>query len=137
MRFARRLSVAFSAGALGGVANSIVVWLCGVQGITAAAGVRIAPALTKGWLYPRIVWGGIWGVVLLFPIIKKSHVLRGLVLSIAPTLVMLFLVFPSNGSGMMGLDLGKLTPAFVVGFNAVWGIAAGTWYGAAGGGGGK
>jgi hypothetical protein len=53
------ISYIFSAGAFGAIINSIVVWIFGVIGLTAALGVAIAPDLTPAWLYPRIVWGGI------------------------------------------------------------------------------
>jgi len=128
MKFLRKLSLAFSAGCLGALANSLIVWLMGSHGITAALGISIAPALTKSWLYPRIVWGGIWGGILLLPLIKRSHILRGIVLSIAPTLVTLFIVFPSKGKGMMGMELGTLTPLFPLFSNAIWGAVAGIWY---------
>ena len=128
MHFERNLSVAFSAGALGALVNSVVAWLFGVFGVTAALGVKMAPALTKSWLYPRIVWGGLWGVLLLLPVIKKSHVRRGVVLSILPTLVTLFVIFPAEGKGPMGTALGTLTPIFPLILNGVWGAAAGGWY---------
>ena len=54
--------IVFAAGCAGGLVNSIVVWLFGHLGITTALGVNIVPNLTAAWLYPRIVWGGIWGV---------------------------------------------------------------------------
>lgn len=129
MKYFRELSLVFSAGCLGAFANSLFVWVFGLLGITAAFGVQIAPALTKSWLYPRIVWGGIWGAILLVPLIKKSHVLRGIVLSIAPTLITLLVVFPSKGKGLMGIELGTLTPVFPLIFNAIWGVVAGAWYG--------
>lgn len=128
MTFLRKLSLAFSAGCLGALANSLVVWWMGSHGITSALGVSIAPALSKSWLYPRIVWGGIWGEMLLLPLIKRSHILRGIVLSIVPTLVTLFVVFPSKGKGMMGMELGTLTPLFPLFVNAIWGAVAGFWY---------
>ena len=59
--------------------------------------------------------------------IFRSYLLRGLVFSLAPTAVQLFVVFPKVGKGVMGLDLGNLTPLFVLVFNAVWGIVAGLW----------
>jgi len=86
--------------------------------------VSIAPALTPGWLYPRIVWGGIWGALFLLPL-KGGPATRGIIWSIGPTLVQLFVVFPYKaGKGMMGLELGTLTPLIVVILNIVWGIAA-------------
>jgi len=128
MRLTKDLSLAFSAGGFGALVNSIVAWLFGALGVTAALGVRMAPALTKSWLYPRIVWGGLWGLMLLLPVIKRSHVRRGVILSIIPTLVTLFVVFPSGGKGVMGVQLGALTPLFPLVLNAVWGAAAGAWY---------
>ena len=125
-RFLRNLTLAFSAGCLGGLANSLVVWFFGQRGITTALGVNITPGLTLPWLYPRIVWGGIWGIILILPIFR-SYLLRGLVFSLGPTVVQLFVVFPKADKGIMGLDLGNLTPLFVLVFNAVWGIVAGLW----------
>jgi hypothetical protein len=131
MGFLRDLSLGFSAGCLGGIANSLAAWWLGAAGIPASLGVKMAPALTKTWLYPRIVWGGIWGVVLLLPVIKRSYALRGLFLSILPTAVTLFVVFPSEGKGMMGMQLGPLAPLFPLVLNGIWGAVAGTWYGLA------
>ena len=40
----------------------------------------------------------------------------------------LFLVFPLMAhKGVLGLQLGYLTPLLVVFFNAIWGYAAGWW----------
>jgi hypothetical protein len=126
--FSARLSLVFSAGCLGALANSLAVWWSGKMGITAALGVKIAPALTPAFLYPRIVWGGIWGLLFLFPVLAKSTLLRGLLLSIGPTLVQLFIVFPIKAQkGIMGLDFGNLTPVLVIVFNAIWGLVAAYW----------
>ncbi len=119
------LSPAFSAGCLGGVTNSLAVWIFGVLGITSALGVSIAPALNPPWLYPRIVWGGIWGILFLLPVLRRSVMLRGLLFSLGPSLVQLLVVFPVKADkGMLGLELGNLTPLFVLLFNAVWGLTA-------------
>lgn len=123
-----RLNAVFAAGALGGLVNGFAVWGFGVLGITARWGVHIAPAWTPGWLYPRIVWGGIWGLLFLLPVLARSVLVRGLLFSLGPTLVQLFVVFPLKAhKGIAGLDLGAWTPAFVVLFNAAWGIAAALW----------
>ncbi len=123
----RKLSLVFSAGAFGGLLNSIAVWAFGAAGVAAALGVRIAPELTPGWLYPRLVWGGIWGALFLIPL-RSSHFVRGLLWSLGPSAVQLFVVFPAKAQkGMMGLDLGKLVPLFVLFYNAVWGLAAAYW----------
>jgi len=58
----------------------------------------------------------------------KALLSRGLIFSLGPTLVQLFVVFPMKANkGVMGLDLGLLTPVFVFVFNAIWGLAAAIW----------
>jgi hypothetical protein len=124
----KNISMVFAAGCLGGLVNSLAVWIFGDLGINAALGVKIAPALTPQWLYPRIVWGGIWGLLFLLPLMRGRILSRGIIFSLGPTLVQLFVVFPLKaGKGYMGLDLGTLTPLLVFIFNAIWGIATAIW----------
>ncbi|MBW2145733.1 MAG: hypothetical protein JRI22_01795 [Deltaproteobacteria bacterium] len=124
----QRTSAAFAGGCLGGLVNSFCVWIFGLLGITTSLGVQIAPAIAPAWLYPRIVWGGIWGILFLLPWKRGSVILRGLIFSLGPTAVQLLVVFPfKTQKGALGLSLGALTPLFVVIFNAVWGIATAWW----------
>lgn len=119
----KKLLVFFAAGCLGALANSITVWLFGDLGITASAGVSIAPSLTPNWLYPRIVWGGLWGLLFMLPMLQSKPILKGSLLSLFPTIVQLLVVFPyKTRYGIAGLELGILTPAFVLFFNWVWGV---------------
>ena len=93
-----------------------------------ALGVKIAPKLTPAYLYPRIVWRGIWGFLFLLPTLRQTIIARGLLYSLGPSLVMLFVVFPMKAKkGMLGLDLGNLTPVLVLFFNAVWGMTTALW----------
>jgi len=124
----RRLSLFFAAGGLGGLANSLCVWFFGSSGIAGVFGVAIAPRLTPAWLYPRVVWGGIWGVLFLIPLLRRSPIIRGMLLSLGPSLVQLAIVFPAKAdAGFLGVGLGLLTPLFVLFYNAVWGITAAFW----------
>jgi hypothetical protein len=124
----RKISLVFAAGVLGGLLNSLAVWGAGEFGITAAAGVKIAPKLSAAWLYPRLIWGGIWGILFLVPMMQTRIWSRGFIYSLGPTLVQLFIVFPMKANkGMMGVDLGLLTPVFVVIFNAIWGWTTAIW----------
>lgn len=108
--------------------NGLIVWLFGVMEITTAIGVKISPALTPPMLYQRIVWGGLWGLVFLLPFMQEHIMRKGLILSLGPTMVQLFIVFPLKAQkGFMGLELGALTPLCVLFFNAVWGLAAALW----------
>ena len=119
----KKLLLFFAAGCLGALANSIAVWQFGQLGITSAYGVSIAPSLSPAWLYPRIVWGGIWGFLFILPILQSRLLLKGSILSLFPTAVMLFIVFPYQANkGIAGIELGLMTPVFVIFFNWVWGI---------------
>jgi hypothetical protein len=118
-----KILVFFAAGCLGALANSLAVWFFGDFGITSSFGVLISPALTPKWLYPRIVWGGIWGLLFVLPIFKSNLLLKSTVLSLFPTAVQLFVVFPFKAhKGMAGLELGLYTPLLVLFFNWVWGV---------------
>lgn len=119
----KKILICFAAGCLGGLLNSLTVWIVGDLGIAKSLDVSITPALTPSWLYPRIVWGGIWGFVFLLPIMKSKVFVRGTLISLLPTLVQLFLIFPYKANkGIAGLELGLLTPVFVLVYNWVWGV---------------
>lgn len=124
------LAVCFCAGLLGALVNSLAAWACGYWGITATAGVSLAPDLTPGWLYPRLVWGGIWGLAYFLTVGSRRHrqhwVRKGLWISLLPTAVQLFYIFPHQTPfGSMGMGLGQLTPLFVLLFNFIWGFFTG------------
>ena len=124
----KNVSLTFAAGCVGGLANMLVVWSFGLWGLTQALGVQIAPHLSVPWLYNRLVWGGLWGFLFLLPQRNLSIPVRGLLYGLGPSLVQLLVVFPFQAhKGMLGLQLGYLTPAMVLFFNAVWGLAAGFW----------
>lgn len=124
----KNLSVVFSSGCFGGLINMLTVWIFGAIGITGAFGVKIAPSLTVAYLYPKIVWGGIWSILFLLPFLQRSYFLRGLLYSLGPTIIQLFIVFPLQAKkGLMGIDLGAITPVFVLFFNAVWGVCTALW----------
>ncbi|HVP29248.1 MAG TPA: hypothetical protein VMW35_08805 [Myxococcota bacterium] len=128
MPSARTLSLVFAAGAVGGLVNSLAVFGFGRLGITQSLGVAIAPALTPAWLYPRIVWGGLWGFLFLLSVPRSGWLVRGLVLSLGPALAQLFVFFPwKTSAGVLGLGLGHLTPLAVLFFNAIWGTATAAW----------
>jgi len=125
--FFSKLNHAFAAGCFGALVNSLVVWLSGLYHLTSLLGVTLTPSLSLPWLYQRIVWGGIWGFLFLLAPSGGSAFRKGLILSLIPTVIQLFLIFPNTGKGMLGKELGTLTPLFVLVFNACWGVAAAIW----------
>lgn len=121
----RALAVGYAAGAVGALANSLALVAAADAGLLRALGVAIAPPLALSWLYPRLVWGGLFGLGLALPWPSGRWVRRGLWLSLAPTAVQLLVIFPwRTGQGLLGLELGAATPLVVVAANAVWGVVA-------------
>ena len=127
-QFTKRLSAAFTGGAIGALVDSINIWILGHKGITAMLGIGIKPRFTTQWLYPRMVWGGIWALLLILPVLKDRTISRGMLFSLAPSAMMLFVVFPDMGKGMYGLRFGTLTPLLVLLLNFIYGIVASFWY---------
>jgi len=113
------------AGAAGGLANSLGLWSFGALGITHSLGFNMAPAMTMEWLLPRIVISALWGLLFLLPFWEDALYRKGLLISLAPLALMLFVVFPRKlNAGVMGLKLGHTAPLFAAFFIAVWAITA-------------
>jgi len=121
----KKTLVAFSAGCLGGLACSLLLWQLSRHGVLHSLQVAISAPLSPNWLYGRIVWGGIFGILFLLPMLNAKPLSKGLVVSLFPTAVQLFFIFPFRAhKGMAGLDLGLLTPLVVLVVNASWGVVA-------------
>ena len=127
-----RVSRCFVGGVVGGLANSVAVWLAGAIGATGMLGVSLAPAFTASWLYPRLVWGGLWGLLFLLPTSSLPTWARTAVFGLPPTLVQLFVIFPANPrASWLGLGLGAVTPVIVLLANWLWAFVAAQWIEAA------
>ena len=125
--FWRQATLAFAAGALGGLVLFAFLWVIGTIGIPQAIGINLPVNVAKAYLYNRIVWGGIWGFIFLIPW-KQSWWIRGLVFSVAPSVVQMVVIFPlATPAGMFGLGLGALTPLLVLVANGVWGFVTAWW----------
>lgn len=124
------MAVCFVAGMLGALCSSTLTWAFGNWGVTALAGVTLAPPFTLAWLYPRLVWGGIWALVYFLlvgsPRSRRRWIRKGLLVSLLPTLVQLFYFYPyTTPYGQMGVKLGLMLPLFVMLYNFAWGFCTG------------
>lgn len=120
--FWRHASLAFSAGALGALANRIALWLLGV--------IHVIPPVdvTRLFLYTGLVWGGLWGFLFLIPW-KASWWLRGLVFGFGPSAGVWLVIYPYvQHAGFFGLNrgiMGLIIPLIVN--NVVWGLVTAWW----------
>lgn len=115
--------LAFAAGCVGGLIYCVVMWLFSRYGITQNLAVSLHGSLSPHWIYPRIVWGGLWGLLFLLPMLNSSIFARSIVISLIPTCVQLFIIYPFYaGKGFAGLQLGLLTPLLVWFFFWCWAL---------------
>ncbi|MEW5249423.1 hypothetical protein [Microbulbifer discodermiae] len=121
--FLRNLSFVFAAGCFGGLCYALMLWAMGYHGFNRWVGVDIAPYLSNAYLYQRVVWGGLCGLIFLLPW-RRSWVARGFFLSLVPAGILLLLLLPMRGYGIAALGLGALTPLVIVLACAAGGIAA-------------
>lgn len=124
------IAVCFCAGMLGALCSSLLAWQAGQMGLPEMANVRMSPSLTPDWIYSRLVWGGLWGLLYFLavgPLKSRRHWARkGLWISLLPTAFQLLVVYPQmTGHGWLGFDLGQFTPLFVFLYNLVWGLCTG------------
>lgn len=124
----RKISAAFVGGAIGSFIDSFNIWFMGKTGISDLIGLSMKPEFSAPWLYPRMIWGGIWMLLLLLPFQKDKVLLRGCIFSLLPSSLMLFQILPGMGKGMFGLGFGAVTPLVVIGLNCIYGMVASLWY---------
>ncbi len=113
----------FIAGGLGGITNSIIVWMLGALGVTPTFGFSMAPELTLEWLLRRVFASALWGVIFLIPIYEDAPIKKGSILGILPWLSSVLFVFPVlMAGGLFGLEFGLGTPIWTLFFAAIWGV---------------
>jgi hypothetical protein len=117
----RTLARLYSAGTFGALCNFGFGLLLTLTGAFAALGVALPPPNMPGALYSRLVWGGIWGLLLLLPLPKTKIVQDGLILGIAPSLVAGLIFFPKAGLGYFGVGAGAMMVPLIFVFNWIWG----------------
>lgn len=114
----------FAAGCFAMLIQSVAMNLAVSYGLFHSLGVHIGASYSPNWLYPHIVWGGLWGFVFLLPVLSSNLLLRSFVLCLIPALEQLFIGYPFfEGKGVAGLSRGLLTPVVVVFFWWLWALA--------------
>ncbi|MEZ4484466.1 MAG: hypothetical protein R2864_07675 [Syntrophotaleaceae bacterium] len=105
----RKLSLAYTGGTVAALTACLVFWLLGRDGVTAWLGIGLAPRLTPCWLYGRLIFGGLCGLLLVLPILPNRVPLRGMLISLAPAAYILLVYFPRAGGGCSASATGALT----------------------------
>lgn len=126
--FFKKISAACTGGIVGSLATTFAIWLLGRLGFASVIGINLAPQITLAWMYPRLVWGGAWGFLFLLPLLKEQHLLRGILFSLAPTMMVFLKFVPGLEKSLFGLSFGPIRPELILIINFVWGIVAAFWY---------
>jgi hypothetical protein len=113
---------------LGALLDSFNIWAMGKIGLSDLLGITMKPEFTAPWAYKRMIWGGLWMLLLLLPFMKNRPTLKGMTVSLVPSAMMLFMVLPEMGKGFFGLGFGTLMPVVVICLNFIYGIFASYWY---------
>jgi len=121
----KNILVVFAAGCVGAFFQCLVMWLFTRYGLMHSLQVNLSGSINPAWMYPRIVWGGLWGLLFLLPILSGGIFVRSFVIALIPACVQLFVIYPIyEGKGVAGLSLGMLTPFLVLFFYWIWALAA-------------
>lgn len=119
----KRLLTLYGAGTVGGLVNTALLWGLTSAGVFAKLGTTLGAQPSLDALYPRLVWGGAWALVVrLLPMPRLSWIQGALLLALFPTAAQLLYFFPTSGSGWFGLQMGTLTPVIVFALNFVWAL---------------
>jgi hypothetical protein len=124
------LAICFCAGLLAALFNSLAACLSSALGLPALADITMTAELSKLWIYPRLITGGLWGLTYFFTVGRRGSrrywVRKGLWISLLPSAVQLFFTYPEQTPyGLLGLGLGPLTPILVILSNLIWGFFIG------------
>lgn len=119
----------YACGSFSALIVALLVWLLARYGVHYNLGADYAPTISLQGLYPRIVWGGICGFLLILPLAASRWLLRSVWLALIPTAIQLFIIYPvMTGYGVAGFALGMLTPLLIFLIFWVWSLLALTLY---------
>jgi hypothetical protein len=124
-----KLSLAYAAGAVGGVVQSLIIVVLSELGVFQVLGTEFKVLLNLPYLYQRATWGGMWGLLFVIPILTTwRHGQRGLIFAAAPAAASLFYFLPfQDNKGWFGMSVGLIWPLVVIVFALFWGYIAGLW----------
>lgn len=119
----RLLTLGFGAGAFGAVVLGLVAFALGRLGVPEMLGLTMpAPKLPEAF-YRAIVWGGIWGLLFVVPVLNRAWWLKGIIIGLLATAALVFYFAPGLRGGPV---LGLVYAAALNGL--VWGLSAGLWW---------
>jgi len=122
-RPAALLCVCFCAGLISIMAVSGLEWLWAQAGLPGLGGWSLQPMPTGNGYYPRLLWGGVWGLLFYLGVgteRRRQHWIRkGMMFSMVPGLFQVLVLF--SAARQVSLEDALLRLALLLLFNLVWG----------------
>lgn len=118
---ARAVALCFAAGAAAGFLKCVAAWLTLRYGVAAQLGAHVVGSLSPVVIYPRVVIGGLWGLLFLLPMARNSILVSGLLWGVVVAAAELVL-FPLIGGRTPALLNMSVLLALLLWL--VWGLAA-------------
>ena len=116
---ARAVALCFAAGAAAGFLKCVAAWLALRYGVAAQFGAHVAGSLAPAAIYPRVVIGGLWGLLFLLPMARNSVLVSGLLWGVVVAAAELVL-FPLIGGRTPALL--NMTALFALLLWLLWGV---------------
>lgn len=117
--------VVYGCGSLSALLVNLLGWLLMHYGFSYNLGSLLSPSLMAAGLYPKLVWGGVAGFLLLLPLSGGRWLMRALIVALIAAVVILFVVYPLiTGYGVAGLALGLWAPIIVFFVCLSWAMIA-------------
>lgn len=122
MAIFRLLTLGFGAGAFGACILALASAFFAALHVPELIGLPAPnpqPVLPR--LYQAVVWGGIWGLFFVLPVLNRWWWLKGIIIGTLATLAIVFYFNP-------GITTPPMRFVYVLVLNMIWGVAAGAWW---------
>ncbi len=128
--FLRNLSVAFTAGSVGGIVGATVLWFAAQTILQRNSLFGFTVKVSEVWVSQFVLMGGLWGFLQLLPLFSNFLWKRGLVLAAFPIVAMLTesALLPKTEGYLFPLVLEKTKPWTEIGALLVWGQVSTWWF---------
>jgi hypothetical protein len=127
----KKFSVAYLAGALGGVAAGFLMWLFKHWKIFESPSLTVLTASLAAapWAW-FILKGSLWALILvpLAWILKVKNIFFGMILGLAPSVYSIWVVYPSQHHGLSAFSHEPKWFFMILVLNTLWGITASMLY---------
>lgn len=113
----------YGSGSVGALFACLIFWLIPFLGLAHIIHMPIFPVLSDAWLYPKIIWGGLFALCFALPFMRSNTLIKSLALALVISLSELFISLPfSPYKGAVGLNVGMYTFSFILIFNLIWSL---------------